>query len=108
MFVQGALVGMLVGAGVCGHVLRLATTEPPENGRADRRLIALAGVLLYGVAAVLTAVGAQVGPWLAIVGPAVGLSAVLLTRNEVDTFQIWLGVFQAGTAVLAVLVLLGF
>lgn len=108
MYIQGALVGMLVGAGVCGHLLRLITTEPPENGKADRHIIALAGVLLYSIAAVLTAAGAHAGPWLAIGGPAVGLGAVLLTRNKVDMFQAVLGLFQVWTAVLAVLVLLGF
>lgn len=94
--------GLLVGAGVCGHALRLATLE---QGEQDREWIAIAAMFWYGTAAMYCGQENSIGAWMAIVGPALGLTAVLLTRNRVDKFQVTLGVFQLLAAVEAVRIL---
>lgn len=85
------LAGLLLGAGVGGHALRLTETPLP----AARRDIAVAAVVLYGVAAIGAATQNPAGPLIAVVGPAIGVSAVLLTGYKIDRFQAVLGVFQA-------------
>lgn len=95
-FWRGVVFGMLLGAGVTGHVLRVITAEDEQ-----RRLIGGAGALLYGLAAVLVACGAIAGYVVAIVGPMVGLTAVLLSKERVDTFQLVLGVAQVVTALIS-------
>ncbi len=102
-FWQGLLVGSLVGSGVGGHALRLVAlgTAQPSS----RHYVAVAGIVLYTVAAVLTATGALSGPVISILGPVVGLTAVLLSKSKVDTFQIVLGVFQVLSAAVGVYLL---
>jgi len=95
--------GILFGAGVGGHALRLVTIEGDFGVRS---LIALAACLLYGVASALTFFRKKLGLWVSVIGPAVGVSAVLLTRDaSVDAFQVVLGIFQAVATFLSMIVL---
>lgn len=95
ILVQGLIAGLLFGAGVGGHVLRLVTLRGVASTPMPRVLVAAAGVLLYALAGVLVLVGATSGYVIAAVGPLVGLTAVvLLPKTDVDAFQIALGVFQ--------------
>lgn len=95
--------GILFGAGVGGHALRLVVLE---GGLGARHLVAGAACLLYGVAALLTFLEKKAGLWITVIGPMVGISAVLLAPNaSVDAFQITLGVFQAVATLIALVVL---
>lgn len=121
-FITGLIAGILIGAGVGGHVLRLVVLYDEYQFHADvaaafgmpattsvkgRALVALAAVALYSVAAVLVMLGQDAGLWVALGGPLVGLAAVLALHAQVDSFQRALGVFQAIASVLAAYMLFG-
>lgn len=96
--------GLLLGAGVGGHALRLVTLEGDIGAR---HLVAGFACLLYGTAAALTWAEKRSGLWISILGPVGGVTAVLLAPGaNIDTFQIVLGVPQALATLLAVWVLL--
>jgi hypothetical protein len=119
--IYGFISGLLVGAGVGGHALRLVTLNPEEyvvldghlsnadarKAERTRRFIAWSAIVIYGVGSVLCAFQNVGGPIIAIVFPFVGVTAVLVTGHKLDMFQIVLGVFQALAAVLSVAVLTG-
>jgi hypothetical protein len=89
----GIITGLLVGAGVFGHALRLVTLASVEDME-GRRLVAVAGVILYGLASPLTLMRHQAGLWIAILGPFAGVAGVLVVGKFPDTFQIVLGIPQ--------------
>lgn len=106
ILLRGILVGLLVGAGVFGHALRLVTLQGQPDA-AGRRGVAVAAIVIYGVAsALLLGSDSKAGLWVATVGPLLGLSSVLVLKafgrsSGVDHFQIVLGVPQAVAIALA-------
>lgn len=94
----GVLAGLLTGAGVGGHSLRLVTLEGSAN---ERKWVAWSGIVLYAVASAAALFQHSLGCWISILGPVVGITAVLVTGNKIDRFQIVLGVFQALAAIVA-------
>jgi hypothetical protein len=103
MLSYGFIAGLLFGAGVGGHALRLVTLDSMKGPRA---FIAWSAMAIYGLGALLCLLEQVVGLYIAIVFPVVGISAVLLTKNKVDAFQLVLGVFQLVALVASVLRLL--
>jgi len=102
----GFVAGLLAGAGVGGHALRLVILSWDEIGA--RHAVAGFAVLLYGVAATLTFMRKRAGLWIAVLGPAGGVTAVTLApRANIDAFQIVLGVPQVLAVALAVYLLVG-
>jgi len=100
----GLTSGLLLGAGVGGHALRLVTLEFTDIG--PRHAVAGLACLLYAVAGGLTWAEKKAGLWISILGPLGGVTAVLLAPNSsIDTFQIVLGVPQAVAAALAIYLL---
>ncbi|MCZ7586230.1 MAG: hypothetical protein M5R36_24525 [Deltaproteobacteria bacterium] len=89
----GMTTGLLVGAGVGGHALRLVVLG--MSGIGARHAVAGFAVLLYGTAAALTFMQRKAGLWIAVLGPLGGVTAVTLAPGaSIDTFQVVLGVFQ--------------
>ena len=89
--------GLLVGAGVCGHALRIVTLREDmirDDQQRGRYFVALSAIVFYSVSAVLVGLGWTTGLVLSVVGPFIGITAVLLLKQKVDTFQKVLGVFQ--------------
>lgn len=107
------LSGLLVGAGVGGHALRIVVLREdptPDEQQRGRYFVAISAVIFYSISAVLVGVGPLLHPYvtfaglvLSVVGPFIGVSAVLLLKQKIDLFQKVLGVPQF----LAVLVALG-
>lgn len=96
----GVTCGLLLGAGVGGHALRLVTLE---GGIGPRHLVAGFACLLYGTAGALTWAEKKSGLWVSILGPVGGVTAVLLAPGaSIDTFQIVLGIPQAVATLLAI------
>jgi hypothetical protein len=106
-YVRGLVVGLLLGAGVAGHVLRLVTLEPLSSGATGRHGVALVAIAIYSVAALLVGCDVSAGYWIAILGPVGGVTAVLATGNTIDRFQVVLGVPQAIAGALSIVALLG-
>jgi hypothetical protein len=104
---QGILVGLLVGAGVFGHALRLVTLDFHDPDDRARIAVASFAIGLYAVAAGLVLAGGPVGPMIAVGGPILGITAVVLSGGRVDMFQIVLGVPQVLAAVVAIVLLRG-
>ena len=89
----GFVAGLLAGAGVFGHALRLVILGTGEIGA--RHFVAGFAVLLYAVAAALAFTRHKAGLWVAILGPLGGITAVTLAPSaHVDTFQVVLGIPQ--------------
>lgn len=96
--------GLLVGAGVDGHALRIVTLREdgvPDGGQRGRYFVAISAIIFYSVSALLVGAGSVVHPYvpvaglvLSIVGPFIGVSSVLLLKQKVDLFQGVLGVPQ--------------
>jgi hypothetical protein len=98
--------GILLGAGVGGHALRLVNLyEDPKALEKSRVFIAWSAVFIYGLGALLTFFGCPAGLYIAIVFPIVGITAVTITGYKIDTFQIVLGLFQILAAVVSVYIL---
>jgi hypothetical protein len=95
----GLVSGLLFGAGVAGHALRLVVLgafgdpgAPPADGR---HAVAAVAIALYGLALALTLARRRAGLWIAVLGPFVGATAVLvLPSASIDAFQVVLGVPQ--------------
>jgi hypothetical protein len=89
----GFITGMMFGAGVFGHALRLVTLIGEPWG--ERNFVGIAGMVLYGAASILTWYKMKIGLWIAVIGPLIGLSFVAFGhKTHVDTFQIVLGIPQ--------------
>ena len=110
LFVPGFVAGVLFAGGVGGHFLRLVMIrEYPSDDDKGRKFVAWSAVALYTCATLLVLLGIwtqttrilQSGYFVAIVGPMIGLSAVVLLRKKVDLFQKMLGLFQIAALVLA-------
>ena len=100
----GLTVGLLIGAGVFGHALRLVILE---GDWAARHNVAGFAVLLYGVAALFTYLRHKLGLYITILGPLGGMTAVTLAPNaSIDTFQFVLGIPQFMAIFLAAYILL--
>jgi hypothetical protein len=91
--IWGFTAGLLLGAGVFGHALRLVTLADTEVG--PRHYVAGFAVLLYLVAALLVFFKNKLGLLISILGPLGGITAVSLSPNaQIDLFQIVLGIPQ--------------
>jgi hypothetical protein len=100
----GLVTGLLVGAGVFGHALRLVILGTDEF--VGRHAVAGFAVLLYGVASAFAFFRHRAGLWIAVLGPVGGITAVTLSPNaHVDAFQIVLGVPQIMALALALYLL---
>jgi hypothetical protein len=89
----GFVAGLLIGAGVGGHALRLVTLGLGEIG--PRHAVAGFAILLYGIAGTLVYLRRPAGLWIAILGPVGGITAVTLSPNaNIDLFQVVLGIPQ--------------
>jgi hypothetical protein len=119
--IYGLIAGLLLGAGVDGHALRLVTLNPEEyvvldghlsdadarKAERTRRFIAWSAIVIYGLGAALCLQQSVWGLIIAIVFPAVGVAAVLVTGHKIDLFQAVLGVPQLLAAALSIAVVLG-
>ena len=117
----GIIAGLLWGAGVGGHALRLVTLNPEEYVVLDghlpytdalkaeraRRFIAWSAIVVYGLGGLLCACQSPIGPAIAILFPLVGVTAVLVTGHKIDLFQVVLGIPQVVAALLSIGVFLG-
>ncbi len=89
----GLVTGLLIGAGIFGHALRLVILGTDKISA--RHTVAAFAVLLYGVASALAFHRRRTGLWIAVLGPLGGITAITLAPNaHIDTFQIVLGVPQ--------------
>lgn len=89
----GLIAGILLGAGVGGHALRLQVLG--LDAWMGRHTVAAGRVLLYIIATLLVWNKNKLGLWIAIIGPLVGISAVLISPNaSIDGFQAVLGIPQ--------------
>lgn len=103
--IWGIIVGLLIGAGVFGHALRLQTLGFDEW--TGRHVVAGAGVLLYLISGILVYFRKPLGLWIAIIGPLTGIIAVVLSPNaHIDSFQLILGIPQFLAIFLSIYVLL--
>ena len=110
------LAGLLLGAGVFGHALRIVTLKTyrglpfdSEEFRRDtnRMAIAVAAIVLYSMAGMFATFDSPVACYIAIGGPVLGVTGVLVTGAKIDTFQLVLGIPQVFAAITAILILLG-
>jgi hypothetical protein len=102
--IWGFVAGLLIGAGVFGHALRLVILE--SNEITPRHYVAGFAVLLYSVSGLLTYFRKKSGLYIAILGPVGGITAVSLAPNaQIDTFQIVLGIPQMLAVVMAIYIL---
>ena len=101
----GIIAGLLIGAGVFGHALRLEVLG--FEAWTGRHTVASAGVALYLVAGILVYFKKKLGLWIAIVGPLIGITAVTISPNaSIDTFQLVLGIPQFLAIFLSIYLLL--
>lgn len=98
------LSGLLFGAGVGGHALRLTLLSEGGFKKEDkgRIFVAISAMTIYGIATVLALYQNYGSLIIASVGPLLGVSAVYLFHKEIDRFQLVLGIFQAVAAVLSI------
>jgi hypothetical protein len=105
---NGIVVGLLLGAGVCGHLLRLVTLGWPHVlVPAARFHIAFFAIMIYGIATLLVLQGNVIGHLMTLCFPFVGLTAVMITKQKVDIFQIVLGIFQLLASLISLYFVIG-
>jgi hypothetical protein len=102
---RGTILGLLLGAGVGGHALRIVTLDLTDPRSKSRKYIAVGAMVLYAIAAVQVFFHYTSGSFLTIFGPVVGVTAVIGSGTKVDLFQLVLGVFQILAAVAAIALL---
>ncbi len=91
--IWGLVTGLLLGAGVFGHALRIVILD--NSSYTDRHTVAIAAVLIYLVASFFTFYKHKVGLYIAIIGPLIGITAVTISpKAQIDLFQLVLGVPQ--------------
>ena len=89
----GLVTGLLVGAGIFGHALRLVILGVDKF--TPRHAVAGFAIVLYGVASTLAFFRQKSGLWIAVLGPLGGITAITFAPNaHIDTFQVVLGVPQ--------------
>lgn len=99
-YVWGLISGLQLGAGVGGHALRLVTLHHEPLG--FRQVVATGALIIYGAAFGLTLRRHRAGLWIALIGPFVGVAAVVTVMSEPpDAFQVVLGIPQLIAQVLA-------
>ena len=89
--IWGLISGLLIGAGVFGHALRLVILEPTWGGRHN---VAAFAIVLYSVSGILTLFRNKLGLYIAIIGPLGGITAVTALGKHIDLFQFVLGIPQ--------------
>ena len=94
----GATAALLFAASV-GHALRLVdlgwTLHGPGRDLTGRDYVAIAAIIGYGVVSVPVWLERKIWLWVSIIGPFVGLSAVILIPGATpDLFQVVLGIIQ--------------
>lgn len=96
--IWGLTAGLLLGAGVGGHALRLVVLGTDFSNMSNigsRHYVAGFAILLYLIAGLLTLFKSKIGLWIAILGPLGGITAVTLSPNaHIDLFQVVLGIPQ--------------
>lgn len=92
--IWGLITGLLIGAGVFGHALRLQVLGF-DAAWTGRHTVATSAVILYLVSGILTYFKKPLGLWIAIIGPLMGITAVTISPNaSIDGFQLVLGIPQ--------------
>lgn len=94
------IAGILFGAGVCGHALRLLQGET-----GTRRFIVITSLFTYTLGTLLCLAGSLVGVWMAIILPLIAVIVITSSTEKPDPFQVVLGAFLIANAVLAYTVL---
>jgi hypothetical protein len=103
--IWGLVAGLLLGAGLFGHALRLVILG--TDTISPRHYVAGFAVLLYLVSGLLVYFKKKSGLYIAILGPVGGITAVTLSPNaHIDTFQVVLGIPQMLALVLSVYILI--
>jgi hypothetical protein len=91
--IWGLVTGLLLGAGVFGHALRIVILD--NSSFTDRHTVAIAAVVMYSIASILTFFKHKAGLYIAIIGPLMGITAVTFSpKAQIDLFQLVLGVPQ--------------
>ncbi len=89
----GVILGLLIGANLGGHVLRL--TLLGFSTITQRHYIPLFALVLYGVAAVLVFLKRKAGLWIALLAPLVGLLIISIVPNlHLEPFQVAMGLIE--------------
>lgn len=103
--IWGLIAGLLIGAGVFGHALRLQTLGFEEW--TGRHTVAGAAIVMYLISAILVYFKKRLGLWIAIIGPLMGITAVTVSPNaSIDGFQLVLGLPQFLAIFLSIYLLL--
>jgi hypothetical protein len=94
----GTTAALLFAASV-GHALRLVqlgwTLSGPGRPLVGRDWVAISAIVLYGAFAAIVWGEKRWGLWVAVVGPLMGVSSVLiLPAAQIDLFQVVLGIVQ--------------
>jgi len=103
------LAGNLFGSGIGGHALRLTdliTQKIPFTEQKTRYVVAIGAMLIYGLGTVLALFQNPGALLIAMGGPILGVSTVLISGKKVDPFQVVLGLPQLVSFILAVALLL--
>lgn len=91
--IWGIVTGLLLGAGAFGHALRIVVLD--NSAYSDRHTVAIAAVVIYLTASILTFFKNKIGLYIAIIGPLMGITAVTLSpKAQIDLFQMVLGIPQ--------------
>lgn len=102
----GEITGLLIGAGVGGHALRVVvlSQDPiPNEKQKGRYALAICAMVFYSISAFLVHQEYMFGLIMSVIGPFLGLTTVLVfLKDKVDLFQRVLGVFQALPVLLAI------
>lgn len=91
--IWGIITGLLLGAGVFGHALRIVILD--NSTFTDRHSVALAAIGIYLAATIFSFFKNKIGLYIAIIGPLIGITAVTFSpKAQIDLFQMVLGIPQ--------------
>lgn len=99
------LAGNLFGSGMGGHALRLTdliTKKVPFAEQKTRYVVAVGALFIYGLGTVLALFQNHYALLIAMGGPILGVSTVLISGKKLDPFQTVLGLPQLVSFVIAV------
>jgi hypothetical protein len=89
----GIVLGLLIGANLGGHILRL--TLLGFSPITPRHYIPIFALGLYFVAAVLVFLKQKAGLWIALLAPLIGLIIISIVPNlHLEPFQVAMGVIE--------------
>jgi len=89
----GIVLGLLIGANLGGHILRL--TLLGFSPITPRHYIPIFALGLYFVAAVLVFLKRKAGLWIALLAPLIGLIIISIVPNlHLEPFQVAMGVIE--------------